>query len=134
MYEPVRVPRGRPSRRRIKVFFVLLLAFLSAVVVTVIKTMPHNPPVEQLSLDELAMMVPDAQQTELIAAIVRTRIANARATPKPAARAARAVCRAPKPPHTWDKAQRENARTIVEVGLALDFPDRGLVVALATAM
>ena len=134
MYEPVKIPWGRPSRRRIWVTVVLVVASLTAVVVTVVRTMPRHPPAEPLTLDDLALMIPDAHQTQLVAAIVRARIANAKATPKPSATAAPAVCLAPSPPHTWDSIQRDNATTIVQVGLALGISERGLVVALATAM
>jgi hypothetical protein len=133
MYEPVRIPRGRPSRRRIGVTVVLVAALLAAIAVTVVRTMPHPPPTEPLTLDELALMVPDAAQTAAVAAIVRARIAAA-ATSRPSATAAPAVCVAPRPPHRWDRTQRGNAKTIVQVGLALDISKRGLVVALATAM
>jgi hypothetical protein len=113
---------------------VFVLAFLAAIVITVVLTMPHHPPVERLTLDDLAQIVaPDAHRTELVAAIVRAQIANAKATPKPSA-AAPAACVAPNPPHTWSSTQRDNATTIVEVGLAMGISERGLVVALATAM
>jgi hypothetical protein len=133
MYEPVRIPRGRPSRRRIWVTVVLVLASLAAIAVTVVRTMPHHPPAEPLTLDEIALMVPDAAQTAVVAAIVRARIAAA-ATARPSATAAPASCVAPRPPHTWNRTQRGNARTIVQVGLALGISKRGLVIALATAM
>ena len=134
MYEPVHLPRGRPSRRRVWVTVVLVIASLTAIAVTVVRTMPHHPPAEPLTLDDLALMVPDAHHTELVAAIVRARIASARAAPKPSTTATPAVCRAPRPPHKWNSTQRDNATTIVEVGLALGVSERGLVVALATAM
>ena len=134
MYDPVHVPWGRPSRRRIWVMVVLVVASLIAIAVTVVRTMPRHPPVEPLTLDELALMIPDAHQTQLVAAIVRAQIANAKATPKPSATAAPVVCLAPNPPHRWDSTQRDNATTIVQVGLALGISERGLVVALATAM
>ncbi len=134
MYEPIHLPWRRPSRRRIWVTVVLVVASLTAIAVTVVRTMPHHPPVEPLTLDELALMMPDSQQTQLVAAIVRARIANAKATPKPSATAAAAVCLAPSPPHAWNSTQRDNATTIVQVGLALGISERGLIVALATAM
>ncbi len=134
MYEPVPIPWRRPSRRRIRMLVVLVVASLIAIVVTVVRTMPHHPPVEPFTLDDLAQMIPDAHQTQLVAAIVRARIANAKATPKPSATAAPAVCTAPSPPHTWNSTQRDNATTIVQVGLALGISERGLVVALAAAM
>src|SRR5262245_23169593 len=96
MYDPVHVPRGRPSRRRMWVTVVFVVAALTAIAVTVVRTMPHPPPAEPLTLDDLALMMPDAAQTELVAAMVRARIANARATPKPSATAAPAVCLAPR--------------------------------------
>jgi len=134
MYEPVHLPRGRPSRRRVWVTVVLVIASLTAIAATVVRTMPHHPPAEPLTLDDLALLVPDAHQTELVAAIVRARIASARATPKPSTTATPAVCLAPNPPHKWNSTQRDNATTIVQVGLALGISERGLVVALATAM
>jgi hypothetical protein len=133
MYEPVHIPWRKPSRRRIKVIVVLVVLSLAAIVVTVVKTMPRHPPVEQLTLDELAMLIPDAQQTQLMAAIVRARIADSKAAPNPSATVP-AVCQAPSPPHPWNSTQRENATTIVQVGLAMGISERGLVVALATAM
>jgi hypothetical protein len=133
MYEPVRLPRRRPSRRRVWVTVVLLAVSLAAIAVTVARTMPHPQPSEPLTLDELALIVPDAAQTAALAAIVRARIAAA-ATQRPSATAAPAACVAPRPPHTWNRAQRNNATTIVQVGLALGISKRGLVVALATAM
>jgi hypothetical protein len=113
---------------------VLVVASLTALAVTVVRNMPHHAPAEPLTLDDLAMMIPDAAQTQLIAAMVRTRIANARATPNPSATAAPVPCLTPSPPHTWDSTQRTNATTIIQVGQALGISKRGLVVALATAM
>jgi len=134
MYEPVHVSRRRrPSRRRIWVAVVLVVASLAAIAVTVVRTMPHHPPAEPLTLDELALMVPDAAQTEVVAAMVRARMAAAAAS-RPSATAAPAVCAAPSPSRKWDSTQRNNATTIVQVGLALGISKRGLVVALATAM
>jgi hypothetical protein len=134
MYEPVHVRRRKPSGRRIWVMVVLVVASLIAITVTIVRTMPHHPPAEPLTLDDLSMMIPDAAQTQLVAALVRTRIANAQAIPKPSATAAPVVCRAPSPPHTWDSTQHNNAKTIIQVGQALGMSKRGLVVALATAM
>jgi hypothetical protein len=134
MYDPVHVPWRRPSRRRIRLTVVLVVASLIAIAVTVVRTMPHHPPTEQLTLDDLALMIPDSQQTQLVAAIVRAQIANAKATPKPSATAPPAACLAPSPPHKWNSTQRDNATTIVQVGLVMGIPERGLVVALATAM
>jgi hypothetical protein len=125
---------ARPRRRRIWVTVVLVVALLAAIAVTVVRTMPHHPPAERLTLDDLALTMPDAAQTELIAAIVRARIANAGATSGPSARPAPVVCVVPRRPHRWDSTQRENATTIVQVGLALGISKRGLVVALAAAM
>jgi hypothetical protein len=133
VYEPVRIPRGRPSRRRIRVMIALVAASLVAIAVTVVWTMPRHPPTEPLTLDELALMMPDAAHTAVVAAMVRARIAAA-ATLRPSATAAPAGCVAPRPPHRWDRTQRGNATTIVQVGLALGISKRGLVVALATAM
>jgi hypothetical protein len=115
------------------VTFFLILVTLAAIAVTVVKTMPHPTPTEPLTLDELALMVPDAAQTAVVAAMVRARIAAA-ASQAPSAPATPAPCVAPKPPHRWNSTQRANATTIVQVGLALDMPKRGLVIALATAM
>jgi hypothetical protein len=112
---------------------VMVAASLAAIAVTVVRTMPRNPPTEPFTLDELALMVPDAAQTEVVAALVRARIAAA-ATLRPSAPATPAVCVAPRPPHTWNGTQRRNATTIVQVGLALGISKRGLVIALATAM
>ena len=139
MYEPGRT--RRLTRRGVFVGLFLTAAVLTGIVVTVVRTMPHPQPVEQLSLDELQqMVVPDAAQTALIAAMVRSRIAQLRATPSPAAAAAAApgervaLCVPPGTPHTWDSEQRENAATIIQVGAVLDVPERGQIVALATAM
>ena len=112
MYEPVHIPWGRPSRRRIRVTVGLVLAALAAIAVTVALTMPRRPTAERLTLDELALMMPDAAQTEALAALVRARIANLAATPRPSAAAGPVACAAPRPPHTWDRTQRENATTI----------------------
>ena len=113
---------------------ILVVASLAAIAVIVVRTMPRHPPTEPLTLDELALMIPDAHQTQLVAALVRARIANAKASPKPSATEAPAVCRTPSPPHNWNSTQRDNATTIVQVGLAMGISERGLVVALATAM
>jgi hypothetical protein len=130
VYEPVRIPR-RLTRRGILVALFLTVATLTAIVVTVVRTMPHPPPADQLTLDQLElMMVPDAAHTELVAAMVRARIAHPDASPA----AAGSACVATSTPHTWDGAQRQNAATIVQVGVALAVPARGEVVALATAM
>jgi hypothetical protein len=69
----------------------------------------------------------------VVATLVRARIADA-TNHGISATAAPAVCVAPNPPHRWDKIQRKNAKTIVQVGVALNLPERGLVVALAAAM
>lgn len=130
MYDPVPIPWRRPSRRRIWFMVILAMVVFAAIVVTVVRTMPRHPPPERLTLDELAMLVPDAAQTEVFAALVRSRIAEAAANPEPPPPA----CTAPSPPNFWDGTQRENAATIVQVGLALGMPERGLVIALATAM
>jgi hypothetical protein len=96
--------------------------------------MPHPPPAEPLSLDQLGLMMnPDAAQTELMAAMVRARLAQSTATPSaPAASAP--VCAPASTQYTWDSTQRENAKTIVQVGVVLGFPERGEIIALATAM
>jgi hypothetical protein len=141
MYEPVRIHR-RPTRRRKFLYTFMTFAALAAIVVTVVRTMPHPAPVERLTLDDLSQsIVPDAAQTALIAAMVRTRIAQLKATPSPAAAAAApagaarvALCDPPSAPNAWDSVQRENAVTIIQVGVALDIPERGQIVALATAM
>jgi hypothetical protein len=132
MYEPVRVPR-RFTRRGKWMAFIMAVAAFVGIVVTVLRTMPHPPPADQLTLDEIAMMIPDAAETELVAAMVRSRIAQAKATPSPAPAAAPA-CVAPDTPHPWDGVQRENAATIVQVGVALAIPERGAVIAIATAI
>jgi len=133
MYEPVRIP-ARLTRRRVMVGLVMIVVALIAIVVTVVRTMPHPPPADPLTLDELAMMIPDAAETELVAALVRARIADSYATPDPAAAATAPACVASSTQHAWDSTQRENATTIVQVGVALGVPERGEVVALATAM
>jgi hypothetical protein len=133
-FEPDRFPRGRRARRRIWVTFVLVVASLTAIVITAVRIIPHPPPVEPFTLDELAMLVPDAAQTELLATVVRQRIADARAAAKKRAAAGRVDCRTPKSSHTWNRTQRKNAATIVQVGMALGVSERGLIVALATAM
>lgn len=133
MYEPVRIPR-RLTRRGKLVALVMTVATLIAIVVTVVRTMPHPPPADPLTLDELKLMIPDAAQTELVAAMVRARIAHPDATPAASAATAASACVASSTPHTWDSTQRENAATIVQVGVALAVPERGQVVALATAM
>jgi|KBSSwiStaDraftv2_1062776.scaffolds.fasta_scaffold468637_2 hypothetical protein len=140
MYEPVHVrrsmrgKRGRRARRRRRwMMVVLVVASLTALVVTVVKALPDRPPAERLTLNDLAMLMPDRAHTELIAAMVRAQIAKAKASPRPPATAS-GPCLAPSTPHSWDSAQRENATTIVEVGLALGISQRGLIVALATAM
>ena len=133
MYEPMHVPR-RFTRRRAFVALVVTAATLIAIVVTVLRTMPHPPPIDPLTLDEVALMIPDAAQTELIAAMVRARIARPGATRGASAAATAPPCTAPSTPHAWNTTQRENAATIVQVGVVLAVPERGHVVALATAM
>lgn len=133
MYEPMHIS-PRFTRRRKLVALVVTAATLIAIVVTVLRTMPHPPPIDPLTLDEVALMIPDAAQTELIAAMVRARIAKPGATRGASAPATAPACAAPSTPHAWDAKQRENAATIVQVGVALAVPVRGEVVALATAM
>ena len=141
MYDPIGRPR-RLTRRGVFVGLFLTAAIFTGIVVVVVRTMPHPQPVEQVSLDELQqMIVPDATQTALIAAMVRSRLAARRATPSPEIAAAPAapgervaLCAPPGTPHTWDAVQRENAGTIIQVGAVLDVPERGQIVALATAM
>src|SRR5262245_33748976 len=131
MYEPVGIPR-RLTRRGVVVALVLTVATVIGIVVTVLRTMPHPPPADPLTLDELKTSLPDAAQTALVASMVRARITHPTATPvaSPAAAAAAApVCVASSTPHPWDSTQRENAVTIVQVGVALAVPERGLVVA-----
>src|SRR5262245_59872785 len=111
MYEPVHIPR-RLGRRGKFVALVVTVATLIAVVVIVVRTMPHPPSPEPLTLDELQLFIPDAAQTELVAAIVRARLARPNVTP---GAAAASVCVAPKTPHRWDSGQRANAATIVQV-------------------
>jgi len=134
VYEPDRFPRGRRARRRIWVTFALVVASLAAVVIVAVRTTPHRPPVEPFTLDDLALLVPDAAQTELLATVVRQRSADARAAAKKRAAAGRVNCRAARSAHAWNRTQRDYATTIVQVGMALGMPERGLVVALATAM
>jgi hypothetical protein len=131
MYEPVRTPR-RITRRGVKVGLVLTVLFLIGIVVTVIRTMPHPQQEDPLTLDQLQLMlIPDAAQTELVAAQVKARLAHPDPAPSGAAAAA---CVVPGAPHTWDSAQRENATTIVQVGVALAVPKRGEIVAVAAAI
>jgi hypothetical protein len=111
---------------------IAVVVFLG-VVVYGIRTTPH-PPVDRLTLDELALMiVPEAAQTQLIAEMVKARISHDLTVggPPPAPPPA---CVAGEAPHEWDSTQRANATTIVQVGVALGIPERGEVVALATAM
>jgi hypothetical protein len=134
MYEPVHIPR-RFTRRRKVVALAMSVALLIAIVVTVLRTMPHPPPTDPLTLDQLGlMMIPDAAQTELVAAMVKARLdhQDPGASASPAGPAA--PCVASRTPHTWNSAQRENAATIVKVGEALAIPTRGEVVAVATAI
>lgn len=133
MYEPVPIPR-RITRRRVGCMAVVFLLLVAAGVVTVLKTMPREPLPERLTLDELAMMAPDAAESAALAEIIRNRLAAAAANPTPTPTTEPVVCTAPAPPNTWDSTQRENATTIVQVGLAMGIPERGLVIALATAM
>ena len=134
MYDPVRIPR-RLTRRRIVVALAMTVAVLIGIVVTVVRTMPHPPPVDPLTLDQLQlMMIPDAAQTELVAATVKARLAHPDATPSGAPAATASACVGLSTPHTWDSAQRDNAATIVKVGVALAVPTRGEVVAVATAI
>jgi hypothetical protein len=134
MYDPVGIP-PRLTRRRLVVALVMTVVVLIAIVITVVRTRPHPKPTEPLTLDELSMlMVPDAAQTELLAAMVRSRLGNPAANPGAEGAPAAAACIAASTPHTWDSTQRENATTIVEVGVVLGVPKRGEVVALATAM
>jgi hypothetical protein len=111
---------------------VMIIVAISAIVVTVVRTMPHPPPSEQITLDQLEIMLPDATQTEVMVAIVRARLGQPHGTAAPGGRAP--ACVAPSTPHQWDSAQRKNATTIVQVGIALGVPARGEVVAMATAM
>jgi hypothetical protein len=132
MYEPVGRPR-RLTRRGMVVALVMAAVVLTAIVVTVVRTMPHAPQEDPLTLEQLQlMMIPDAAQTELVVATVKARLAHPDATP--GAPGAAAPCVAAKTPHTWDSTQRENATTIVRVGVALAIPTRGEVVAVATAI
>lgn len=133
MYEPVRIPRRLTRRGKLVALF-LTVATLIAGVVTVVRTMPHPPPADPLTLDEFGRMIPDAAQTELIAAMVRARIAQLEATPGASAAVTASVCVAASTPHPWDSTQRKHAATIVQVGVALAVPERGEVVAVATAI
>jgi len=134
MYDPVRVPRTF-SRRGKMLTFLVIVASLVAIVVTVIRTMPHTPPPEPVSLDELGLMlIPDAAQTAVVAAMVRASLDQPAATPGASPVPTAAPCVASKTAHPWDSTQRQNATTIVQVGVALSIPLRGEIVALATAM
>jgi hypothetical protein len=103
-----------------------------AMVVTVLLTMPHPPPAQQISIDQLEMIFPDAAQTELVAAMVKGRLTQRHASPGKSGAAP--ACVAASTPRKWNGTQRANATTIVEVGVALGIPERGEVIALATAM
>jgi hypothetical protein len=107
---------------------------LIGIVVTVIRTMPHPPPADRLTLDELALFVPEAAQTELLAQVVRNRLANPDAAVGDPAAAQAPACVPPAAPHPWDTTQRENATTIVQVGVVLEVPEYGAIIAVATAM
>jgi hypothetical protein len=107
---------------------------ISALVVFVLRTMPHPPPTQQLTLDQLEAMLPNATQNELTVAIVRARLGQGYGAAGPSAPPGRAAACAPSPPHQWNNTQRANATTIVQVGVALGLPTRGEVVAVATAM
>jgi len=134
MHEPGHFRHRRRSRRRIWMTLFFIIASLAAITVTVVRYMPHPPPAQPLTLDDLAMMIPDAAHTQVVAAMVRARIAKAQASPRPSATAAPAACQATKSSRTWDDTQRSNATTIIQVGQALGISERGLIVALATAM
>jgi hypothetical protein len=112
----------------------MFLAALVGGVVTVLLTMPHPPPPQPLNLTELNLVIPNAAQTEVLAAMVRSRMARPAASPGAPAAPGGPVCAASSTPYPWDSVQRENATLIVEVGIALEIPERGQVVALATAM
>jgi hypothetical protein len=131
MYDPVGIPR-RLTRRGVKVALIFLAVVLVAIVVTVVRTMPHPQEEDPLTLDQLQLMlIPDAAQTQLVAAQVKARLAQANASPGAAAAAS---CVASNPPNTWDGTQRANATTIYQVGVALAVPTRGEIVAVATAI
>jgi len=109
----------------------MTITILSAIVVTVVRTMPHHPAEDPFTLEQLQLMlIPDAAQTELVAATVRAQLAHPTATQAAAA----AACVTSSTPHAWNSTQRENAVTIVHVGVALAVPARGEIIALATAM
>jgi hypothetical protein len=134
MYDPVRVPRTI-TRRGTVLTLLVLVASLIAIVVTVVRTMPHSPPPEPVSLDELGMMlIPDAAQTAVVAAMVRAALDHPSAAPTAAPLPPAAPCVASTTAHPWDGPQRANATTIVQVGVALSIPLRGEIVAVATAM
>ncbi len=133
MYEQVHIPR-RLTRRGKRLTLVLTVATLIAIVVTVVLTRPQPPPADPLTLDELELVVPDAAQTELVAAMVRARIAHPDAAPARSAAGTASACVASSTAHPWDRTQRKNATTIVRVGVVLAVPERGEVVALAAAM
>src|SRR5262245_50888289 len=131
MYDPVRIP-ARLTRRRVLVTLGFIVVALIGIVVTVIRTMPHPEPVDRLTLDELVLFVPDAADTELLAQFVRNRLANPETTPEAPAAAPAPACAVANTPHGWDGTQRENATTIVRVGVVLGVSEYGTVVALAT--
>jgi hypothetical protein len=133
MYDPVGIP-PRLTRRRVMVALCIGVVALIGIVVTVVRTMPHRSPPERLTLDELRLFIPDASQTELLATIVRNRLAQPDPTASAPAAEAAPACVAASTEHTWDSTQRGNATTIVQVGVVLSIPEYGAVVALATAM
>jgi hypothetical protein len=79
------------------------------------------------------MIIPDAAQTQVVATMVKARLGQPHAVPSASA-AAGAACGAARTPHSWTNTQLQNATTIVQVGVALNIPKRGEVVALAAAM
>jgi hypothetical protein len=119
--------------RKLRKWTIVLLSLsaFAALAVTIVKTLPHPSSAPPITLDDIGLMMPDAPQTALVAALVRERLAH-QATPAPSAAAP--ACSAPNPPHPWDSTQRANATTIVAVGVVLAIPQRGEIVALATAM
>ncbi|HEY7225488.1 MAG TPA: hypothetical protein VH561_18085 [Micromonosporaceae bacterium] len=133
MYDPIHIP-AKLTRRRVITTLVMIFVALTAIVVTVVRTRPHPPPTDPLTLDELALMVvPDAAETAMLTEWIKAQIAQ-EAVPAASPHATPSACVAPKTPHKWDSTQRANAKTIVQVGMALDLPKRAEIIALATAM
>src|SRR5688500_28628 len=101
MYGPVRIPRTLPPRGKLMALVTMLVAPVG-VLVTVLRTMPHPPPADRLTLDELQPITPDAAHTEMLAAMVRARIAQSDVTASASPAATAPACTEPSTPYAWD--------------------------------